>query len=498
MQPAPIREAVVLAAGRGGRIREQEDDLPKPLHEVAGVPLLKRTILTLARAGVTRVHVVVGFMGDVIRRVIEADEAYGRAGLEVHFIENPDYDKANGVSVLKARPHVRGPFLLSMADHVYEDAVPRLAVEADLTHADLFLCIDRRKHEVYDLPDATKVMTEDGRIVDIGKALTDYDAVDCGVFAVSPALFDALDKVLAERGDCGLSDGVRALAAAGRARVIDVGRAFWQDVDTPGARRRAEKMLLRGLRKRVDGPISRAINRPISLAVTSLLLRTGITPNQMTVVANAVGALGIYFVLRQTWASLAIGAVLVQMQSILDGCDGELARLRFESSRFGEWLDNVLDDHVNVGYGIALGIASASLLGRPLYTWLGIGAAAGFTFYNLVVYAQLALVHRTGNPFAFRWWYQKGGGDLGETLARPGLGNRIGALARALGRRDLFLFVFMWLAIARLPHVALIWYALMAGAHVVLTAVHLLAGGVRAAGRVPAKVGGGKWSQTQE
>jgi choline kinase len=276
----PIREAVVLAAGKGGRIREQESDLPKPLHEVAGVPLLKRTILTLGRAGVRKVHVVIGFLGAQIRAAVEADPAYQRAGVEVAFIENADYEQANGVSVLKAKAHVSGPFLLSMADHVYDVGLAQKAAGADMAAADLWLCVDRRVAEVYDIDDATKVRTAGGRIVEIGKTLGEYDAIDCGVFAVGPALFGALEKVLTEKGDCSLSDGVRALAAAGRARVLDVGAAFWQDVDTPGARQRAERELIRSLRKRVDGPVARIINRRVSLAITSLLVRTRVTPTR--------------------------------------------------------------------------------------------------------------------------------------------------------------------------------------------------------------------------
>jgi len=64
----------------------------------------------------------------------------------------------------------------------------------------------------------------------------------------------------------------------------------------------------------------------------------------MTVVANVIGALGVVLVFQGTWATLALGALLVQLQSILDGCDGEIARLKFKSSKIGEWLDNVLDD----------------------------------------------------------------------------------------------------------------------------------------------------------
>src|SRR5262249_24879401 len=154
--------------------------------------------------------------------------------------------------------------------------------------------------------------------------------------------------------------------------------------------------------KSVDGPVSRYVNRPISLSVTRLLINTPITPNQMTIVATLIGVAGIAAVWSSTWTGVALGAILVNLQSILDGCDGEIARLKFQTSPFGAWLDTVLDDLVNTAYGLALGVAAANLLGEPLWRWLGISAAVAFSVYYAVVYTQLALVHKTGDPFAFR------------------------------------------------------------------------------------------------
>lgn len=472
-----IRQAVILAAGKGTRIREKESDLPKPLFAVAGLPLLKRTILTLARGGIERVTVVVGFRAEVLRAAVQGDRDYDRAGVKVDFVDNPEYEKANGVSVLAVKGRVEGPFLLSMSDHVYDVSLVKQAAAADMDAADLHLCVDRRVAEVYDIDDATKVKTEDGRIVNIGKTIPEYDCIDCGVFAVGPALLASLEKVHAERGDCSLSEGVKALAASGRARVVDIGEAFWQDVDTPPARARATRELFRGLRKKTDGPVSRWLNRPISLAITRLLVGTGVTPNQMTVVANAIGALGVWFAFQATWTGLAVGAALVQLQSILDGCDGEIARLKFKSSRFGEWLDNVLDDTVNLAFAAGLGYASWKLLGEKLWLWAALAGVAGFTVYNLMLYAQLAFRHRSGNPFLFKWWFQRDGADLHTTLSRPTLGARLGGALRALARRDFFLLAFLALCVARVPQVAVVWFALLGVAYCAVTVVHLLAGG---------------------
>ncbi len=241
-----IEHALILAAGFGSRLREGGVDRPKPLQEVAGQTMLVRTVTTLAAAGIRFVTVVVGFRADELEAAIEVDAGRWRAlGVEVRAVRNPEYEKANGVSVLCAQGIIPGPFVLSMSDHVYDVAVARAAVMADMAAADLWLCVDRRVAEVYDIDDATKVRTDGDRIVDIGKALTVYDCIDCGVFAVSAALLTSLRAERERRGDCSLSDGVRHLSATGRARVLDIGDAFWQDVDTPAAQARAEQELAR-------------------------------------------------------------------------------------------------------------------------------------------------------------------------------------------------------------------------------------------------------------
>jgi CDP-L-myo-inositol myo-inositolphosphotransferase len=473
-----IDQAVILAAGKGTRIRAGEDDLPKPLHKVAGVTLLKRTLLTMARAGVRRAFVVVGYQADALRAAVAGDPAYARAGLTVELVHNADYERANGVSVLAVKEHVRGPFLLSMSDHVYDAEVARIAAAADTARADLTLCVDTRVAEIYDMDDATKVRTEDGRIVDIGKTIATFDCIDTGVFAVTPALFDALEAVRGEKGDCSLSDGVKRLAAAGRARVATIGEAFWQDVDTPGARERAERELFRNLRKAVDGPVSRYINRPLSLAITRRIIDTGITPNQMSVVAGLIGLAGalVTFFAGDHLALLA-GALLGQAQSVLDGCDGEIARLKFQATRAGEWIDNVIDDSLNVLYCGALGVASARIFGWPELAWIGAAGAVGYAIYQGVLYHQLATVHGSGNPFLFRWWFQKDGADLRTTLARPGAKMKVASFLRAIARRDVFLLVFVGLIAVRLGWVAALWYATIGVAHLVMSVAHLVAGG---------------------
>ena len=278
-----------------------------------------------------------------------------------------------------------------------------------------------------------------------------------------------------------------AVYDAARVRVLLETAATGETVVPPlvpaascAERRLAETALLSALVKPTDGWVSVHINRKLSLAVTRRIVGTGVTPNAVTLVANGIGFLGVWLVFRSTWVGLLAGALLVQLQSVLDGVDGEIARLRFLSSRLGEWLDNVLDDFVNIGFGVALGFATARLRGEPLYRWLGLGAGAGMLLYNLLVYAQLHFVHHSGNPFRFRWWFQRPGEDVAASLARAGAFARVGAFARALGRRDVFLLIFLVLVAARQPHIPVIWFAVVAAGYLPLTVAQIVVAAHRA------------------
>ena len=103
----------------------------------------------------------------------------------------------------------------------------------------LNLAIDRKIDSIFDLDDAMKVRTDGNQLVAIGKSLADYNSIDTGIFICPETIFDALRRVL-RNDDCALADGVRLMAEEGNALAIDIGDAWWQDVDTPEMLARAE------------------------------------------------------------------------------------------------------------------------------------------------------------------------------------------------------------------------------------------------------------------
>ena len=237
------RTGVVLAAGFGSRLaRDGTDTSIKPLVEVHGMPLLFRTFRSLERAGCARVVVVLGHEADRLRAEIES--RYD-GPLALAFALNPHFALKNGVSALCARPHVSGTFVLTMSDHVVDDAIMDRVRMHEPPAGGATLCVDYKIDQVFDLDDATKVVEKDGKLVDIGKTLSTYNCIDTGVFVCTTGLLDAIDAVYRETGDASLSNGVARLAAQGSMTVLDVEDGFWQDVDTPEMLAHAESALSR-------------------------------------------------------------------------------------------------------------------------------------------------------------------------------------------------------------------------------------------------------------
>jgi choline kinase len=230
-----VNQCLILAAGNGTRIRTISGGLPKPLVDFHGRPIIEHIVQRAHWAGIERFVIVVGYRSDLIRSWFE-----GRSlGVSVIFVENPDYHKANGVSALRAKNAIHENFLLLMADHLFEPETAEKLIQQPLGSDEVILAVDPNIDRVFDLDDATKVLRNGDRIVDIGKEIAHYDALDTGMFLCSPAFFDRLELATKE-GNCSLSDGMRQLIAVGHLRALEMGEGRWQDLDTPEALAHAE------------------------------------------------------------------------------------------------------------------------------------------------------------------------------------------------------------------------------------------------------------------
>jgi CDP-L-myo-inositol myo-inositolphosphotransferase len=377
-------KALVIAAGKGSRLKlKLRKDKPKPLVQLLGLSLIERVILNAKQAGIDQFLIVVGYLGEKIEKKLGEGNKYG---IKIEYIENAEYERENGVSVLCAKRAINEDenFILLMSDHIFEweilvDLIRKGEEELEEGKGgECILCVDKKPKSKYvDLEEATKVKIENNHIVDIGKEIKDYDGVDCGIFVLSPSIFEALEESI-RNGDETLSGGIKVGAEKGKVKAFDVGDKFWIDIDTKGDYRKAKRILCEGLTKPTDGVISRYINRRFSTGVfTPLLLKIygGVTPNQVSLMSFGVAVISaLLFFLSHP----LIGGVFIQLSSILDGCDGEIARLKNRGSGIGGFIDAVLDRYAD----------ALILLGMFYYSMVTLSNKEIFGFYcsDLIIF----------------------------------------------------------------------------------------------------------------
>jgi phosphatidylglycerophosphate synthase len=231
------------------------------------------------------------------------------------------------------------------------------------------------------------------------------------------------------------------------------------------ARARAEWTLIRGMNKSFEGPVDALINWRFSMRITRLLARRSLalTPNHITLCAIVVGLCASLCASRGGYAWVAVGGVLLEVNSILDSCDGELARLRFQYSKLGQWLDNLSDDVVDNVFLAAIGFGIGGVWG-----WLGLAAGCGRLIVSLVEYLDVFRRTRTGDVFAFRFWFERDKQTADEVYDPTSPLTWI----RSFGRRDTFVFAWMIACLVGFPYWVVAHGLLIAAVNLVLLALH--------------------------
>jgi phosphatidylglycerophosphate synthase len=160
---------------------------------------------------------------------------------------------------------------------------------------------------------------------------------------------------------------------------IPVEEDLWQQVNTEQDRQSAERTLDRWLVKPTDGIYAR-LNRKISIPISRQLIRFPITPNMVSIFTLGVGiASAGFFAYGGYWSTL-LGAFLCLFASILDGSDGEVARLKLQESDFGCWLETMCD------YAFYLFL----LVGMTIGQWRSSGTRTYLVYGGLLLFGALA------------------------------------------------------------------------------------------------------------
>ncbi len=187
-------KCLIIAAGEGSRLSTRGDS--KPLIPILELPLIERVILTARKAGLSDFYVVTGYNGEKLRNHLNK---FGQEkNLKITHLINDDWEKENGLSVLKAKGEIEENFILLMSDHIFDGTILSELLREKNLDGEVVLAVDSSlNNENVDIDDVTKVLTDDDhKIINIGKNIKNYNAYDTGIFLCSPAIFKALEESL--------------------------------------------------------------------------------------------------------------------------------------------------------------------------------------------------------------------------------------------------------------------------------------------------------------
>lgn len=314
-----IQQAVILTRHLHSRV-----DSKVPLLRVATLPVVLRAIPTAKRAGATKFLVVLdSATGPEIRRELEQSR---RLPVGVEWLTLPERKVSLTTTLRKIVERADDHFLLLSSEAIFHS---RLLEKILLPngHGALALTVGDQPTGIYQFARQTaRRVAEEA--------------------PVSLQMLNHLYRWMSHRQFL---------------KREEADETFWQPITSPEDLPKAEAKLNRWLFKETDGIFAR-LNRKVSIPISRHLIKTPITPNMVTIFTMLVSfASGVFFALGG-YVSTLIGALLSYWASILDGVDGEVARLTSQESAFGCWLETVGDylSYVFIFAGMAIGLSRTS------------------------------------------------------------------------------------------------------------------------------------------
>ncbi len=233
-------QVIILAAGLGSRLQSFTRDRPKPLIEINGVPLIDYSLEPLINIQeIDEIIIVIGNKGEQIADHV--NRKYRSHGVRIRLVHNDQYDKGSVVTLSKALPWIDTRFIVMNADHIYR---PRILEKFVAASGQIIVGCDYDRRLTND---DMKALLNEGRLVDIDKLLTKYDAGYIGITRIDlPLLPDYLrcvESVLEREGDSVAVERV-ILEMSKRclnAQVCDLSGIGWFEVDTPEDKAIAEQ-----------------------------------------------------------------------------------------------------------------------------------------------------------------------------------------------------------------------------------------------------------------
>jgi len=340
-----------------------------PLTQVVGVGLFSRTVLTLQRAGIRQLIVLVGPEGEALKQALDKGP---RVTIPVRWMPIREFPLDDPRTWESLAAEVRGFCLLSGVGGVFS----RQLVEQ------LRRDVKEGKAIVVASEGNTPTSYAGARPPSFSSKVSASGGFEAADLVVLPAsILSAVGQVNGEPGSVPVCRWLERASTEGLVQVFTVGsdQAQWyQSVQDTADIRTAERRLFSSLKGEFEGFVDRFFNRKVSRWFTRVFLALRLSPNAVTILSTLVGLMAAAgFGLGSYQAGIA-AALLFQLAAVIDCCDGEVARLTFTETPFGAWLDIAMDNvvHMAIFGGIAIGAFLQATGSEQAWVPLALGAAA--------------------------------------------------------------------------------------------------------------------------
>lgn len=398
----------------------QLDGLPVACVPITDVPLVKRIVIDLRRAGFLNIFVVADARVEAVERILDD-------------VKRTDFRRR-----LVTDTRWRGELTGTGEDSVIVLTADRLSdyrvlenmarVNAGVDHKTLIAVI-LKDHPATSIADK-RFMPNDGRVV-LNIATSEARFVGVYRFPVEELIkFDEFNAAYFE-------EKAAEYRTDGWADYFDIGNGFVEVIDSPLSVKSAEKRLIRYAWKSTDGVHAR-LNKKIILPVLKLLLRTPVTPNMVSMTAAIVSLLSGYYFAKGYYMAAIIGALLAFVSSWIDHIDGGIARIKSKESAFGAHFDTFCD-HIFY-FSLAIGLTVGLYRETDNLFYIGLGIAA---LFGVVISLVTTTYHRRISSADASLYAAETHKRLDENAGNPII--RLGRTTYFVARRPAlpyYLFVF--------------------------------------------------------
>jgi len=396
--------AILVAAGTG------IDGEKLSLYSGAvlgGISQLQRLVITAERAGIRRFTIITEKLDSSLKNLLKNDKrikseiSWHQPGAQVKFEHNP--------SLVLQSNLLTTPTGLSKL------------INCNVSEYEVAVLVDENK-------DAW-VKTRGENIEDVfasgGKAV--------GAFVAHGSL---LEKAILD--SMSLDSWIKELVGRGSVRFIKFKDGYWMRLTSDEkSLKKAEDLIFSHVGKTETGWLSRNINSKISLPTSRILVRTPLTPNMISIIINLIGMLSGPF---YAFGHPVLGAIFLQIATVLDRCDGEVARVKLMETKRGQWVDTISDQFTVFSFIIGLHIGYYSIAKSPIAIVLAVFNLGVFLFFLIWSFYFLSKYTNSGSLVAY-FNVDRIIGDERRSYVHKLIG-----IVRPMSRRNFYSLAFLVLA----------------------------------------------------